>query len=204
MGMAGTTPTASPYLLALGALTYLLGVRSAATKPVLLLFGACMTVDLALCAVLRVGAVYWFYAVSMLPLALVVPWLAGRYRQARLAWSVTAGSGRGAWSSDSASSPNRQFRYVPDIMRAQPAPPGTVCEFYRSNTNLLDQVDVYRLCYTDSRLMTKDVLRDGVPPDTRSGGTPPVRERPAYGSLAKGDRNARAPGVSRRYETLVA
>ncbi|MFJ3514429.1 hypothetical protein [Streptomyces sp. NPDC090131] len=54
--------------------------------------------------------------------------------------------------------PDRQFRYVPDAVRARPAPPDTVCEYYRSNGNLLEQVDVYRLCYTGSLLTAKDVL----------------------------------------------
>ncbi|MEU7725613.1 histidine kinase [Streptomyces sp. NPDC040724] len=85
LGLAEPTATASPYLAALAVLTYLLGVRSTRTGAALLLFGACMAVDLALCAVLGVGAVYWFYAVSMIPSALLLPWLAGRYRQARLA-----------------------------------------------------------------------------------------------------------------------
>ncbi|MEU9083805.1 histidine kinase [Streptomyces sp. NPDC048357] len=85
LGLAEPAATASPYLAALAVLTYLLGVRSTRTGAALLLFGACMAVDLALCAVLGVGPVYWFYAVSMIPSALLLPWLAGRYRQARLA-----------------------------------------------------------------------------------------------------------------------
>ncbi|MFD6973239.1 sensor histidine kinase [Streptomyces sp. NPDC059949] len=85
LGLVHPSATASPYLLALAALTYLLGIRSARTGPALLLFGACTAVDLALCAVLGVGAVHWFYAMSMIPMALVLPWLAGRYRRARQA-----------------------------------------------------------------------------------------------------------------------
>lgn len=54
--------------------------------------------------------------------------------------------------------PEQEFRYVPDAVRALPVPPGTVCAYYRSNGNLLDQVDVYRLCYEGSRLAAKDVL----------------------------------------------
>ncbi|WP_314247200.1 hypothetical protein [Streptomyces sp. DSM 40907] len=54
--------------------------------------------------------------------------------------------------------PEQQFRYVPDAVRALRVPPGTVCAYYRSNGNLLDQVDVYRLCYAGSRLVAKDVL----------------------------------------------
>ncbi|WP_445270224.1 sensor histidine kinase [Streptomyces sp. DSM 41634] len=85
LGLADPIATASPYLAALAVLTYLLGVRSARTGAALLLFGACAAVDLALCVLLGVGPVYWFYALSMIPSALLLPWLAGRYRRARLA-----------------------------------------------------------------------------------------------------------------------
>lgn len=85
LGLADPVPTASGYLPALVALAYLLAIGSADTRSALLLFGACLALDLTLCAVLRVDAVYWFYAVSMLPLAMLLPWLAGRFRQARLA-----------------------------------------------------------------------------------------------------------------------
>ncbi|MFJ6482386.1 MULTISPECIES: sensor histidine kinase [unclassified Streptomyces] len=84
-GLADPTTTASPYLTALAVLAYLLGLRVDRTGPALVLFGACTTIDLALCAVLGVGAVYWFYAMSFIPAALLLPWLAGRYRRARLA-----------------------------------------------------------------------------------------------------------------------
>lgn len=85
-GLADPTATASPYLAALAVLTCLLGLRSDCTAAAaLLLFGACAATDLALCAVLGVGAVYWFYAMSYIPAALLLPWLAGRYRQARRA-----------------------------------------------------------------------------------------------------------------------
>ncbi|MEK8145378.1 histidine kinase dimerization/phosphoacceptor domain-containing protein [Streptomyces sp. M10(2022)] len=46
---------------------------------------SCLVIDLAVCAVLGRGAVWWFYAVTVLPLALLVPWLVGRYQQARRA-----------------------------------------------------------------------------------------------------------------------
>ncbi|MER6450087.1 sensor histidine kinase [Streptomyces venezuelae] len=84
-GLADPTTTASPYLTALAVLAYLLGLRADRTGPALVLFGACTAIDLALCAVLGVGAVHWFYAMSFIPAALLLPWLAGRYRQARLA-----------------------------------------------------------------------------------------------------------------------
>ncbi|MFF2787141.1 histidine kinase [Streptomyces sp. NPDC058049] len=83
-GLADPTTRASPYLTALAVLAYLLGLRVDRTGPALALFGACAVIDLALCALLGVGAVYWFYAMSYIPAALLLPWLAGRYRQARL------------------------------------------------------------------------------------------------------------------------
>ncbi|MFB6821455.1 sensor histidine kinase [Streptomyces virginiae] len=84
-GLADPTTPASPYLAALAVSTCLLGLRADRAAPALLLFGACTVMDLALCAVLGVGAVYWFYAMSYIPAALLLPWLAGRYRQARRA-----------------------------------------------------------------------------------------------------------------------
>ncbi|MFG2975552.1 sensor histidine kinase [Streptomyces sp. NPDC048331] len=83
-GLADPTTTTSPYSAASAVLSYLLGLRADRTAPALLLFGACAAADLALCAVLGVGAVHWFYALSYIPAALLLPWLAGRYRRARL------------------------------------------------------------------------------------------------------------------------
>ncbi|MFH8887704.1 sensor histidine kinase [Streptomyces sp. NPDC017949] len=83
LGLAHTVPTASPYLVALAVMAYLLGARRASGRGPLALFGACTALDLAVCAVLDVDVVYWFYTLSMVPLALVLPWLAGRYRRAR-------------------------------------------------------------------------------------------------------------------------
>jgi two-component sensor histidine kinase len=54
--------------------------------------------------------------------------------------------------------PDRHFPYPTDDMRAAPRPSGATCAFYRSNGNLLEEVDVYRLCYAGSRLVAKDVL----------------------------------------------
>lgn len=85
LGLADPVPTASGYLPALVASAYLLAVGSADTRSALLLFGACLALDLTLCAVLRVDAVYWFYVMSIFPPAMLLPWLAGRFRQARLA-----------------------------------------------------------------------------------------------------------------------
>ncbi|MFF4317877.1 sensor histidine kinase [Streptomyces sp. NPDC001568] len=83
LGLAHTTPVASPYLAALAAMAYLLGSRREAGPGPLALFGACAVLDLAVCAVLDVDVVYWFYTLSMVPVTLVLPWLAGRYRRAR-------------------------------------------------------------------------------------------------------------------------
>ncbi|MFJ5811172.1 sensor histidine kinase [Streptomyces sp. NPDC093093] len=82
-GLASSTPTFSPYLLALAVLTYLLGHRSDATTRALTLFITCLAVHVAVCAVLKVDAVYWFYTVTMVPVALLLPWLTGRHRRAR-------------------------------------------------------------------------------------------------------------------------
>ncbi|MFI2619164.1 sensor histidine kinase [Streptomyces sp. NPDC018584] len=82
--MQGTSP-ANPYLLALAVSSYLLGAGSATTRTSLLAFGGSIAVDLALCAALRVPLVWWFYVVTMVPAALLLPWLVGRYRQARAA-----------------------------------------------------------------------------------------------------------------------
>ncbi|MFV0131841.1 hypothetical protein ACLGIH_00915 [Streptomyces sp. HMX87] len=53
--------------------------------------------------------------------------------------------------------PARPFPYAPDT-------PGTTCEFYRSNSNLLEEVDLYRLCYSGGRLVTKDTVDAGGEP----------------------------------------
>ncbi|MFI6978869.1 sensor histidine kinase [Embleya sp. NPDC050154] len=73
--------------------------------------------------------------------------------------------------------PLRQFPFVPDEMRTLPRPAGAVCEFYRSNGNLLEQVDVYRLCFSGSRLISKDVLPANGPShrDTPAPRTPEPR-----------------------------
>jgi hypothetical protein len=54
--------------------------------------------------------------------------------------------------------PGQEFAYAPDAVRSAPKPVGARCELYRSNGNVLEQVDVYRLCFTGSRLTSKDVL----------------------------------------------
>lgn len=85
LGLADESNPANAYALALAALTYLMGARAKVGRVPLLVLTSCLAVDLVLCAVLGRGAVWWFYAVTVLPLALLVPWLVGRYQQARRA-----------------------------------------------------------------------------------------------------------------------
>ncbi|MFI0264567.1 sensor histidine kinase [Streptomyces sp. NPDC017056] len=82
LGLASPGSPANPYLLALAVLSGLLGHRSAGVA-VLGVFGACLAADLVLCALLQYGVVHWFYTVTLLPLAMVLPWLTGRYWRAR-------------------------------------------------------------------------------------------------------------------------
>ncbi|MFG2172862.1 hypothetical protein ACGFMO_16085 [Streptomyces niveus] len=58
--------------------------------------------------------------------------------------------------------PLQSYPYPSDAVRSAPRPAGTDCAFYRSNGNLLDQVDMYRLCFSGDRLVAKDVLPDGL------------------------------------------
>ncbi|WP_405977457.1 sensor histidine kinase [Streptomyces sp. NBC_00158] len=55
--------------------------------------------------------------------------------------------------------PARAFPYPPDRLRSAPRPAGADCEFYRSGRDLLDQVDLYRLCWPDGHLVSKDTLK---------------------------------------------
>ncbi|MET9434928.1 hypothetical protein [Streptomyces sp. NPDC006551] len=57
--------------------------------------------------------------------------------------------------------PPRPFPYPPDEAKAAPRPPGATCDFYRSSGSLLDEVDLYRLCYSGPRLVAKDTLAAG-------------------------------------------
>ncbi|MFK0257112.1 hypothetical protein [Streptomyces sp. NPDC090445] len=54
--------------------------------------------------------------------------------------------------------PARSFPHPPDHARSAPRPPGTVCGFYRSGRDVLDQVDLYRLCWDGDTLVAKDTL----------------------------------------------
>ncbi|MET9296489.1 histidine kinase [Streptomyces sp. NPDC003077] len=85
LGLTDQVSPGSPYLLPLAVMSYLLGIRSASARSALLVLGGCVAVDLAVCALLRTGAVWWFYTVTLVPGALLLPWLAGCYRRARLA-----------------------------------------------------------------------------------------------------------------------
>ncbi|WP_241695184.1 hypothetical protein [Streptomyces sp. C] len=55
--------------------------------------------------------------------------------------------------------PARAFPYPPDHLRSAARPAGTDCEFYRSGRDLLAQVDLYRLCWSDGVLVSKDTLK---------------------------------------------
>lgn len=85
LGLAHPATPANAYVLALAVLACLLGTGPTTTRSTLLTFGGCLALDLALCAVLGVEAVWWYWTLTILPLALVVPWLFGRYWQAQLA-----------------------------------------------------------------------------------------------------------------------
>ncbi|WP_327241196.1 sensor histidine kinase [Streptomyces sp. NBC_01320] len=83
LGMADSATPANAHVLSLAALSCLLGARVAAARRPLLVLASCLAVDLATCAVLRTQAVWWFYALTVLPAALLLPWLAGRHWRGR-------------------------------------------------------------------------------------------------------------------------
>ncbi|MFE2871114.1 sensor histidine kinase [Embleya sp. NPDC059259] len=83
LGMADPATPANAHVLSLAALSFLLGLRVAAARRPLLVLAGCFAVVLATCAVLRTPAVWWFYASTVLPAALVLPWLAGRHWRGR-------------------------------------------------------------------------------------------------------------------------
>ncbi|MGW5866478.1 sensor histidine kinase [Streptomyces sp. NPDC055239] len=83
LGLASTSSPANVYVLALAVLSCQLGARTGAARAPLLVLAACLAIDLGLCAALGVGAVWWFYAVTVLPSALLLPWLVGHYWRAR-------------------------------------------------------------------------------------------------------------------------
>ncbi|MER5982486.1 histidine kinase [Streptomyces sp. NPDC001787] len=83
LGLAGSGTPANAQVLSLAVLSCLLGARVAAVRGPLLVLVGCLAVDVATCAVLRVQAVWWFYALTVLPAALLLPWLAGRHWRGR-------------------------------------------------------------------------------------------------------------------------
>ncbi|MFE2936309.1 sensor histidine kinase [Streptomyces sp. NPDC059278] len=83
LGMADPATPANSHVLSLAALSCLLGARVAAARSPLLVLAGCLVVDLTTCAVLRTQAVWWFYALTVLPAALLLPWLAGRHWHGR-------------------------------------------------------------------------------------------------------------------------
>lgn len=83
LGMADSATPGNAHVLSLAALSCLLGARVAAARRPLLLLAGCLAADLATCVVLRTQAVWWFYALTVLPAALLLPWLAGRHWRGR-------------------------------------------------------------------------------------------------------------------------
>ncbi|MFV8131138.1 sensor histidine kinase [Streptomyces syringium] len=83
LGLADSATPANAHALSLAALSFLLGVRIARVRGPLVVLAACLGVDVAACAVLRVPAVWWFYTLAVLPAALLLPWLAGRHWRGR-------------------------------------------------------------------------------------------------------------------------
>ncbi|WP_237302543.1 sensor histidine kinase [Streptomyces sp. S063] len=82
-GLSDSATPGNAHVLSLVAVSCLLGARvAAAWRPLLVLVG-CAAVDLATCAVLRTPPVWWFYAMTVLPAALLLPWLAGRHWRGR-------------------------------------------------------------------------------------------------------------------------
>ncbi|CAM5620584.1 hypothetical protein STANM337S_05870 [Streptomyces tanashiensis] len=83
LGLADAATPANAHVLSLAMLSCQLGVRVARGRGPLLVLASCLAVDIAACAVLRVPAVWWFYALTVLPAALLLPWLAGRHWRGR-------------------------------------------------------------------------------------------------------------------------
>ncbi|MCX4831870.1 histidine kinase [Streptomyces sp. NBC_01016] len=83
LGLADSATPGNAHVLSLAALSCALGARVAAAGRPLLVLAGCAAVDLATCAVLRVQPVWWFYTLTVLPAALLLPWLAGRHWRGR-------------------------------------------------------------------------------------------------------------------------
>ncbi|WP_185910888.1 sensor histidine kinase [Streptomyces sp. WAC07149] len=82
-GLADSATPANAHVLSLAALSCLLGARTARARGPLAVLAASLAADLAVCAVLGAPAVWWFYALAVLPTALLLPWLAGRHWRGR-------------------------------------------------------------------------------------------------------------------------
>ncbi|KAB2593307.1 sensor histidine kinase [Streptomyces arboris] len=82
-GLADTATPGNAHVLSLAAMSCLLGARVAEARRPLLVLAGCAAVDLAVCAVVRAQPVWWFYALTVLPAALLLPWLAGRHWRGR-------------------------------------------------------------------------------------------------------------------------
>ncbi|MET8683260.1 hypothetical protein ABZV77_03520 [Streptomyces sp. NPDC004732] len=54
--------------------------------------------------------------------------------------------------------PARAYPYPSDQARSASRPPEARCEFYRSGRGLLNEVDLYRLCWSGDTLLTKDTV----------------------------------------------
>ncbi|MER7621040.1 histidine kinase [Streptomyces sp. NPDC126503] len=83
LGLAGSSTPANAQVLSVAVLSCLLGARVGPARGPSLVLAGCLAVDVAVCAVLRVPPVWWFYAVTVLPAALLLPWLAGRQWRGR-------------------------------------------------------------------------------------------------------------------------
>ncbi|MFG2339834.1 sensor histidine kinase [Streptomyces yangpuensis] len=83
LGLSDSATPGNAHVLSLAAVSCLLGARVAAAWRPLLVLAGCAAVDLATCAVLRTPPVWWFYAMTVLPAALLLPWLAGRHWRGR-------------------------------------------------------------------------------------------------------------------------
>ncbi|WOX20026.1 sensor histidine kinase [Streptomyces solicathayae] len=83
LGLADSATPANAHVLSLAALSCLLGVRIARAGGPLVVLAACLGIDVAACAALRVPAVWWFYTLAVIPAALLLPWLAGRHWRGR-------------------------------------------------------------------------------------------------------------------------
>ncbi|MFI1802996.1 sensor histidine kinase [Streptomyces californicus] len=83
LGLTGGATPANAQVLSLAAFSCLLGARVAAARGPLLVLVGCLAVDVAVCAAFRAPPVWWFYALTALPGALLLPWLVGRYGRGR-------------------------------------------------------------------------------------------------------------------------